>query len=67
MVSQGINDFSFSAVTLVPEDNSTLEKAMPVRAHKYSGKDMMATRIKLRAAEEGKHRGVVLARKRTVS
>ena len=54
MVSQDINDFSFSAVTLVPDDTMTLEKAIPVRAHKYSGKDMMITRRQLRVAEEGK-------------
>ena len=66
MVSQDINDFSFSAVTLVPDDSMTLEKAMPVRAHKYSGKDMMITRGQLRVAEERKRR-VVLAGKRIVS
>ena len=67
MVAQDINDFSFSAVTLVPDDTMTLEKAMPVRAHKYFGKDMMTTRRQLRIAEEGKRRGQVLAGKRTVS
>ena len=44
MVSQDINDFSFSTVTLVLDDTSTLEKAMPVHAHKYSSKYMIATR-----------------------
>ena len=44
MVSQDINDFSFSAVTLVQDDASTLEEAMLVRAHKYFGKDIMTTR-----------------------
>ena len=67
MVVQDINDFSFSVVTLVPKDTSTLEKAMPVRAHKYSSKDMMTTKRQLQVAEEGKCRGVVLARKRAVS
>ena len=67
MVSQDINDFSFSAVTLVPDDTMTLEKAKPIRAHKYSGKDMMITRRQLRVAEEGKRRGEVLAGKRIVS
>ena len=67
MVSQDINDFSFSAVTLVPDDSMTLEKVMPVCAHKYSGKDMMITRRQLRVAEEGKHQGEVLAGKRTIS
>ena len=67
MVLQDINDFSFSAVTLVPDDTSTLEKALPVRAHKYASKDMMITRRQLRVVGEGKCRGVVLVRKRKVS
>ena len=67
MFHQDINEFSFSTEILVPEDNSTLEKAMPVRTHKYSGKDMMITRRQLRVVEEGKRRGVVLAGKRIVS
>ena len=67
MVLQDINDFSFSAVTLVPDDTSTLEKALLVCAHKYVGKDMMITRRQLRVVKEGKRRRVVLARKRTVS
>ena len=45
MVSQDINNFSFSAVTLVQEDTSTLEKATRVRARKYSDKDMITTRL----------------------
>mgnify|MGYP006872728351 FL=1 len=67
MTAQDINDFSFSAATFVAEDSVTLEKAMPIRAHKYSGKDMMITRRQLRVAEEGKRRGEVLAGKRIVS
>ena len=67
MTAQDINDFSFSAATFVLEDSVTLEKAMPIRAHKYSGKDMMITRRQLRVAEEGKRRGEVLAGKRIVS
>ena len=67
MVSQDINDFSFSVVTLVPDDSIILEKAMQVHAHKYSSKDMMITRRQLRVAEEGKRRGEVLAGKRIVS
>ena len=67
MVLQDINDFSFSAVTLVPDDTSTLEKALQVCAHKYVGKDMMITRRQLRVVKEGKRRGEVLAGKRIVS
>ena len=67
MVLQDINDFSFSTVTFIPDDTSTLEKALLVCAHKYVGKDMMITRRQLRVVKEGKRRRVVLARKRTVS
>ena len=67
MVLQDINDFSFSAVTLVPDDTSTLEKALQVCAHKYVGKAMKITRRQLLVPEEGKRRGVVLAGKRTVT
>ena len=64
MVLQDINDFSFSTVTFIPDDTSTLEKALLVCAHKYVGKDMMITRRRLRVAGEGKRRGVVLAGRR---
>ena len=64
---QSTNDCSFSAISLGVGDNSTLEKVIPVRSHKYSGKEMMITRRQLRVAEEGKRRGLVLAEKRIVS
>ena len=67
MVLQDINGFSFSAVTLVPDGTSKLEKALRVCAHKYVGKAMMITRRQLRVPEEGKRRGVVLPGKRTVT
>ena len=49
---QSTNDFSFSAISLVTGDNPTLETAIPVRSHKYSGNDMMTTRRQLRVAKE---------------
>ena len=64
---QSTNDCCFSAISLGVGDNSTLEKVIPVRSHKYSGKEMMITRRQLRVAEEGKRRGLVLAEKRIVS
>ena len=64
MVLQDINIFSFSTVTLVPNDTYISEKVLPVRAHKYACKDMMITRRRLRVAGEGKRRGVVLAGRR---
>ena len=57
----------FSALSLGTGDNPTLEKAIPVHSHKYSGKDMMTTRRQLRVAEEGICRRLVLVEKRIVS